>query len=73
MGRRANHEKWYSIQHGSDTDCSNGFTVKREAIAAAKRMCKDDRYSGEEIRVCVTEGDSDYCLEEIIIRSGSRI
>lgn len=65
-------KKWYAVQNGSDFDCGYGSTNKREAMKMARKLCKDAKYDGQEIRIAVCFTESDDVTDEIIVREGSR-
>ncbi len=61
-------KKWYAIQIGNDFSSDYGSTVKREALAMARREAR--KHPAEEVRIAVCTTDSDFCTEEIIIQAG---
>lgn len=63
-------KKWYAVQNGDDYDQGYGSSNKREAVKMANVLKRDHRYDGEEIRIAVIENDE--CVDEIIVREGSR-
>lgn len=70
-------KRYYSVQHGDDYSDDYGTTVKREAYRMARRLARDPRYDGEEIRIALmylNMPDEDYaegCDGTIIIREGT--
>ena len=64
--------RFYAVQHGNDFDWDYGSTVKIKAEKMANAMKRNNDYDGEEIRIAVINCDTDFCIEEIIIRQGNR-
>lgn len=65
-------KKFYAVQVGDNYECDYGSTVKREAIKMANAEKRDHNNDGLEIRIVICSTDSDYVIDEIIIREGSR-
>ena len=63
-------KKWYAVQIGSNFDCDYGSTVKREALAMARREAR--KHPGVEVRIAICSTDSDFCTDEIIVQQGAR-
>lgn len=63
-------KKWYAVQHGDNYEWDNGSSIKREAIKMANVIKRNHEFDGKEIRIAIIENDT--CVDEIIIREGTR-
>lgn len=65
-------KKFYAVQVGDNNDWDYGSTIKREATKMANREKRNQDNDGLEIRIAVINCDTNVCLDEIIVREGSR-